>query len=196
VHIDISRFIQITDHDLIGLARLARKKKLDELGENLDNEDLPPTLAKQNGPKKKDSATGGDAYHSGNFMYATSRDSKRAADLGYGHPDDFISAVEADLVNLNDAFSVKITWNPGTKAMTADLRQAVFSVRDTVLTRRQLQSQPILTRRAAECIIDFCPDMLWRSMLLRVTSEAGLGNKDVSDTFIAARRATVWTYHS
>jgi hypothetical protein len=113
-------------------------------------------------------------------MYATAVDGKRAADLGYSNPDDLISAAEAGIVDLDAAFAVKITWNPGTKVMAADLRQAVFSVRDTVLTRRQLRSKPILTRRAAECIIDFCPDMLWRSMLLRVTSEAGLGNKDVS----------------
>jgi hypothetical protein len=113
-------------------------------------------------------------------MYATAPDAKRAADLGYGNLDDLITAAEEGAVDLDVAFTFKITWNPGTKVMAADLRQAVFSVRDTVLTRRQLHSKPILTRRAAECIIDFCPDMLWRSMLLRVTSEAGLGNKDVS----------------
>jgi hypothetical protein len=177
--------VQNTNSHATGLARIDRKKKLDEFRGSFSAgaDGIPSILAKQNGPKKKDGNTGGDSYHAGNFMYATPSDGKRAAEVGYNNPDDVIGATEEGMVDLNVASAVKITWNPGTKVMAAGLRQAVFSVRDTVLTRRQLYTKPILTRRAAECIIDFCPDMLWRSMLLRVTSEAGLGNKDVSTHF-------------
>ena len=67
--------------------------------------------------------------------------------------------------------------------MTRDLQQVRFAVRDTVITRHQLANTPILTPRAAECIIDFCPNLLWHGTLLRILSEAGWGNKDVRDRF-------------
>ena len=67
--------------------------------------------------------------------------------------------------------------------MTQDLQQVRFSVRDTVVTRQQLAITPILTARAAERIVDFCPNLLWRGTLLRMLSEAGWGNKDVRERF-------------
>jgi hypothetical protein len=78
---------------------------------------------------------------------------------------------------------IMICWNPGKKGTTQELKQAEFRVYDTLITRKQLAERPILTRRAAECIVDFCPDMLWRETLLRIVSEAGYGNKDVRDRF-------------
>lgn len=78
---------------------------------------------------------------------------------------------------------LKIVWNPSKKGGPEGLRPAEFTVRDSVLTRQQLEKTPILTFRAAECLIDFCPELLWRGTLLRVTSEGGHGNKDVRDRF-------------
>lgn len=92
-----------------------------------------------------------------------------------------MSAFQDGTLSLDACEKIKICWNPGKKGITQDLEQASFTIRDTIVTRQQLDQTPILTRRAAECIVDFCPDLLWREMLLRIASEAGFGNKDVRD---------------
>lgn len=89
--------------------------------------------------------------------------------------------VEESRLTLDECGDITICWNPGKKAITQDLEQARFSIKDTILTRQQLAQTPVLIKRAAECIVDFCPDMLWRGMLLRIASEAGYGNKQVRD---------------
>lgn len=139
-----------------------------------------PAIASRNTSGKKLPVSGGDPYHSGDFAFATTDDEQRALALGTATPEDLMEAVEAGTVKLESVMCVKIFWCPGKRAPISDLRQVVFSVGDTVLTRKQLQHTPVLTTRAAECIIDFCPDMLWRSMLLRILSEAGFGNKAAS----------------
>jgi len=98
-------------------------------------------------------------------------------------PEALIEAGEADKIPLDKLSLIKICWSPGKKGNSQSLRQAVFSVKDTVVTRKMLAKTPILTHRAGECIIDFCPDLLWRDILLRILSEAGFSNKDIRDRF-------------
>ncbi|KAK4506851.1 hypothetical protein PRZ48_000584 [Zasmidium cellare] len=127
--------------------------------------------------------SGGDPYHSGAFAFASSEDETYANGLGFKTPEEALEAGGAGKLEPEKQAKIKICWNPGKKGTTENLEQVKFSVRDTLATRKQLDATPILTKRAAECIIDFCPDMLWRGMLLRITSEAGWGNKDVRDRF-------------
>lgn len=97
--------------------------------------------------------------------------------------DEVIEAGEADKLTMDELFRIKICWSPGKKGNSQDLEQAKFSAKDTVITRKMLAKTPVLTHRAGECIIDFCPDLLWRDILLRVLSEAGFSNKDIRDRF-------------
>lgn len=164
-------------------ARLRKKlEKQAALAGNATEPDTPTEKAKK---EKKTQSDGGDPYHSGNFAFADDNvsEAKAKAIGGWLAPDDVIEAFEDDKIDADTAAEIKICWNPGKKGMTQELKQARFSVRDTVRTRRQVDQRPILTQRAAECVVDYCPDMLWRGMLLRITSEAGLGNKDVRDRF-------------
>lgn len=125
---------------------------------------------------------GGDPYHTGSLCFATTEDVEKArAFVGANTPNEVIEAVQAGQVTLDTAGKINICFAPGKKGIAQELEQAQFSVRDTILTREQLAHTPILTMRAAECVIDFCPDLLWREMLLRITSEGGIGNKSVRD---------------
>lgn len=103
--------------------------------------------------------------------------------MGMHSPELLIEAGETEKLPLDKLSLIKICWSPGKKGNSQDLEQAVFSVRDTVMTRKMLATTPILTRRAAECIIDFCPDLLWRDILLRILSEASYSNKEIRDRF-------------
>jgi len=103
--------------------------------------------------------------------------------MGMRTVDELIEAGVADKISLDELFRIKICWSPGKKGNSQDLEQAKFSVKDTVNTRKMLAKTPILTHRAGECIIDFCPDLLWRDILLRILSEAGFSNKDIRDRF-------------
>lgn len=148
-----------------------------------DAEDDGKPKERKKKEKKPRNEAGGDPYHSGNFSFADDEAKKKASDIGLGTPEEVIEACEGEKVDMDTAHDIKICWNPGKKGTTENLKQTRFSVRDTVRTRRQLETCLVLTHRAAECIVDFCPDMLWRGMLLRITSEAGYGNKDVRDRF-------------
>lgn len=138
------------------------------------------------GGRKKSRATGesgNDPYHSGNFAFASPEDQQLASTMGMRTVDELIDAGVADKITLDELFRIKICWSPGKKGNSQDLEQAKFSVKDTVNTRKMLAKTPILTHRAGECIIDFCPDLLWRDILLRILSEAGFSNKDIRDRF-------------
>jgi len=89
-----------------------------------------------------------------------------------------MEAVELGQISLAVCGTIKIYWKKGAPQ---ELRQVQFSINDSVLTRQQLARTPILNKAAAWCIIDFCPDLLWREILLRITSETALRNKDVRD---------------
>nr|POE65918.1 hypothetical protein CFP56_57608 [Quercus suber] len=125
----------------------------------------------------------GDFFHSGKFSFATEMDARKASVTKLGTPDEIIAAAEAGKVDWELCKTIMICWNPGKKGATEQLVQVSFRIYDTLITRKQLEQTKILTRRAAECIIDFCPDLLWRETLLRIVSEGGLGNKDVRDRF-------------
>ncbi|KAI7240008.1 hypothetical protein KC330_g1551 [Hortaea werneckii] len=132
---------------------------------------------------RKNANIGGDPYYSGNYSFATEGDRQKALALQRKTPDEIIEAAEERKIDWDLCKEIYICWNPGKKGLTQDLVQAKFRIFDTLITRKQLQDVPILTRRAAECIVDFCPDLLWRETLLRIVSEAGYGNKDVRDRF-------------
>lgn len=76
---------------------------------------------------------------------------------------------------------IQICWNAGKKNQTEKLQRVSFSVKDTLVTRKQLATTAVLTKEAAECIIDFCPDLLFDNMLLRINSETHFRNKEVRD---------------
>ena len=122
----------------------------------------------------------GDSYHSGFFCFVP-KDQARVLAFGNTTPDELMLDAEDGKIAIEECADLMICWNPGKKGMAHDLQQARFSIKDTVLTRQQLAQTPILVKQAAERIVDFCPDMLWRGMLLRIASEAGYGNKWVRD---------------
>lgn len=166
---------------LPGQARAAKKER-EKKGDNSSDVEGEKKERKKRGGQPK-GETGGDPYHSGAYAFASAEDEEFSKSLGFASPDEAIDAGDNGKADMDQLGKIKICWNPGKKGMTENLEQAQFSVRDNVLTRKQLDETPILTRRAAECIVDFCPDLLWRGMLLRITSEGGYGNKDVRDRF-------------
>lgn len=168
------------------MARQAKKKKelAEENGEKADEteDDAKEEKKKmQRGQRKGES--GGDPYHSGAFSFASKEDEQKSVELGYKSPDEAIEAGVQGKLAKEDQAKIKICWNPGKKGMTENLEQVKFTIKDTVVTREQVENIKILTKGAAERIIDFCPDLLWRGMLLRICSEGGYGNKDVRDRF-------------
>ncbi|EME49310.1 hypothetical protein DOTSEDRAFT_49600 [Dothistroma septosporum NZE10] len=164
------------------IARANKKKRGQDPSSDVEAPPAPGEKKKmQRGQRKGES--GGDPYHSGAFAFASGEDTAKAHELGFQVPDEAIEAAELGKLDVEGQASLKICWNPGKKGTTENLEQVKFSVKDTVVTRKQLKERLVLTKRAAECIVDFCPDLLWRGMLLRITSEAGYGNKDVRDRF-------------
>ena len=103
--------------------------------------------------------------------------------MGMRTVDELIDAGVNETKSLDELSRIKICWSPGKKGNSQELEQAKFSVKDTVITRKMLDETPILSHRAGECVIDFCPDLLWRDILLRILSEAGFSNKDIRDRF-------------
>ncbi|KAF7195497.1 hypothetical protein HII31_03091 [Pseudocercospora fuligena] len=166
------------------IARAAKKtrEKNQRKGPNSSEAEVVKKERKKRGGQQKGEA-GGDPYHSGAYSFASAEDEMKAKDMGFESPDEALEAGTSGKLEPDKMAQLMILWNPGKKGMTENLEQAKFSVRDNVLTHKQLEKTPILTKRAAECIVDFCPDMLWRGMLLRITSEGGYGNKDVRDRF-------------
>lgn len=162
------------------------KKMREKAGGPAENSSDVENSAKKPERKKRGQPKGenpGDPYHSGAYAWADEVQEQKGKEMGFETPDQAIEAGENGDISLEQMGGLRIHWNPGKKGITEGLEQATFTVKDNVLTRKQLETTPILTRRAAECIIDYCPDMLWRGMLLRIASEAGYGNKDVRDRF-------------
>lgn len=167
------------DKDSAGQSRLKAIKLAD--GETVP-EDVPSDIDRKkygrNGP-----GTGGDPYHTGNYSFATPIDLQKGLALHCSTPDEIVVRAEEGKIDWALCKDIKICWNPGKRGETQKLEQAVFRIYDSLITRQQLTQRPVLTKRAAECIVDFCPDLLWREMLLRMCSEAGFGNKDVRHRF-------------
>ncbi|KAF2721024.1 hypothetical protein K431DRAFT_285282 [Polychaeton citri CBS 116435] len=147
--------------------------------------DGPAKIERGGRKKSKGGATpSSDPYHSGTFQFASLTDQAKAESLGdYSTPEDLLLAGERGDVDLETLKGILICWSPGKKGMTHDLEQVEFSVHDTLVTREALAKKPVFTWAAAERLIDFCPDQLWRGTLLRVVSESGMGNKDIRARF-------------
>jgi len=182
--------IQKIDEKLAEQQKNARnRKKAEALARGMggdagegDYNEGRPKIGRPRGSKKNADNVGGDPYYSGILVFITDADYQRARALGgFRDPDDILAAWRAGEVNIEDPAlkNILVCWNPGKQGITQTLDQAVFRMYDTLITRQQLAACPILTKRAAECVVDFCPDLLWREMLLRIVSEAGYGNKDV-----------------
>ncbi|KAI5369967.1 hypothetical protein Slin15195_G008450 [Septoria linicola] len=173
------------DARLQEMQRLARiAKKAGSSGQDKTKTDPSADAEAKPKEKKKRGQNKNDAGdHSGGYSWANSASEKLGRKMGFALPEDAIDAGMADRLDDVSMAQLNICWNPGKKGVTEGLQQAIFSVRDSVVTRKQLDNTPILTRRAAECIVDFCPELLWRGLLLRVCSEGGYGNKDVRDRF-------------
>lgn len=166
-----------------GISRTAKKKEKGAQQEAGSDENATP---RKKGGRKKIAGPNGpanDPYHSGNFAFATASDKQLAQAMGKNNVEDLIKAGEAGSIPLEELARITICWSPGKKGNQQELQQACFSVKDSVVTRQQLDRTPILNHRAAECIIDFRPDLLWREILLRILSEGCFSNKDVRDRF-------------
>lgn len=132
------------------------------------------------GRKGKGSETATEIIRGDCYAFATKEDEEKGTATGFQTPEDIMNAYEDDKVSLETCADIKICWNPFKKGST-HLEHARFSIKDTVLTNAQLDTKPMLNRRAGECIIDFCPHMMFKETLLRFESEAGLTNKDIRD---------------
>lgn len=177
---------KVVDAPLPGISRTAKKNVTTPEPANTNADEAPAkkTSRRRAPPEGGDpNDANSDPYHSGNFAWASSEDQQTATALGGHSPDSMIAQGEADRFPMEELGRVKIMWNPGKKGTSSELRQAIFSVRDTVMTRKQLAETPILNRAAAECIIDFCPDLLWRDILLRILSEGAFSNKEIRERF-------------
>lgn len=164
-----------------------RNNKKKAQAEGASDADLPKRQSRKKQPaesKEGDSSTG-DPYHSGHFAWATDEAREKASKLELSSeektPMEFIDAAEAGDIPLESCADLMVSWNPGKKGSTHKLEQARFSVKDVVVTLRQIDQREALTEIAGQRIVDFCPHLLWREYLLRISSEAGLGNKDIRD---------------
>ena len=122
-----------------------------------------------------------DAQQFGSYAFATSEDAVLAQQISNGNPGEIMLAYEAGQVSLDHCAKIKIVWNAGNKGSKEELEHVRFSIKDSIVTRQQLDTMPVFTHKAAERIVDFCPDMMWRDMLLRIVAEAGFGNKEIRD---------------
>jgi hypothetical protein len=136
---------------------------------------------KISGPKPKAGESSIGEQHSGIYNFATEEDVQKALQVYKKTADEIILAYEAGEISLDVCATIKIYWNAGKKGSMEELEQIRFSIRDLIITREQVENKPVLTHQAAERIVDFCPHLVWRDMLLRIVSEAGYGNKEIRD---------------
>ncbi|KAK5174961.1 uncharacterized protein LTR77_000097 [Saxophila tyrrhenica] len=94
-------------------------------------------------------------------------------------PEDVMDAYEKGQVSLEQTADIMICWNPNKTGFSQELEKAYFRIKDHLATVDQLERTPILTDTAVEFIIDFCPDMLWRELLLRIVTETSYGNMGI-----------------
>lgn len=116
------------------------------------------------------------------YSFATEADRQKALqDLKCRTPEEVMDKYFRKLVSLDICAGIKICWNPHKKGLTQHLTQVRFSVKDSVMTKEQIEHMPILSRTAALRMIDFAPNMLWKAMLLRTTSEGGVLNSEIRE---------------
>lgn len=142
------------------------------------SEDAPENGKLLNSAKKKGRAVDKSPVGA-MFCYYTQADAARAKAYGFDKPVQVLEAGENDKLNMAQLESIKLCWSHARMGVPQEFIAAAFTAKDTVLTRKQLACTPILTRSAADRIIDFSPDLLIRDVLLRVCSEAGYSNTDL-----------------
>ena len=118
------------------------------------------------------------------FAFATKTDEKDAIAICAAHSlqasiETILQAAEDGQIPLASCGHIKIRLNPAKNGGIENLDQIQFTIRDSVLTRQRVTSTPILTGAAAMGIIDYCPDLLYRNTLLRITAEAGWCCSDI-----------------
>ncbi|PNS16926.1 branched-chain amino acid aminotransferase [Sphaceloma murrayae] len=86
-------------------------------------------------------------------------------------------AIEAAMLDpFDDTYKgIEVTHNPGDSILD-NLDLPRISIMDIARTRLQVRHHRVLTKRAAECIIDICPDLLITHRLLQVMTETEFGN--------------------
>nr|OQO28270.1 hypothetical protein B0A51_04360 [Rachicladosporium sp. CCFEE 5018] len=166
--------------------RLAKKAK--EVSSDPVSEDESPAPRQKGGCRKAtDNCNSSPAPDNsalvGNFAFESENDRARALSSSpkMTKPEDLIIAGEDMAISLDVLATIKIFWSPGNKGPSQNLRHAVFSVKDAILTHQQLAQTKILNETAAKCIIDFRPDLLWRETLIRILSEGNMSNKEIRD---------------
>lgn len=89
-------------------------------------------------------------------------------------------AIKAAMENPFDEAlkEIEVAHDPG-DSLLDNLQLPRVSIMDIARTRLQLQHVRVFTDRAAECLIDFCPDLLTNYQLLQVVSETKFSNTQV-----------------
>ncbi|KAF2859451.1 hypothetical protein K470DRAFT_100339 [Piedraia hortae CBS 480.64] len=130
---------------------------------------------------KGQSKCGPHANYSAKFVFLNKTSEANAKALGYNTVDEVIKAAQSGKLHFDTCKYIELCWK--SKNDAGELYQAGFPAWDTLITRQQLRHRPILTTCAAECIIDFCPDLLHGDTLLRIVSEAGYDPKMLRDRY-------------
>lgn len=165
----------------------------DGLDHSSDDDGLKQQQAKQTDDSGEGSWTTTDNNITGSFQYVSAVDRQKATDLRkkvFGDkaralPDGqcieaLMEAAGKPGFDESALQTIKIKWLP-TKRTQQELVQVHFTIRDSLRTRRKLSTTPALNTEAAECIIDFCPDLLFHEFLLRILSETSITNKQLRD---------------
>lgn len=162
-----------------------RKTAAIEAGELIKLEDLPPVGAispaekpeKKRGKSRKSTGKEQREHFSGSLIFADVASQKRFNGLSHTTIED---AINAAMLNPYDEvlMNIEVAHDPG-DSILANLDRPRITIMDIARTRLQLLHVRVLTKRAAECLIDFCPDLLNTYRLLQVVSETDFGNTSV-----------------
>ncbi|KAG8627013.1 hypothetical protein KVT40_004496 [Elsinoe batatas] len=129
-------------------------------------------------PKNKKSGLADQREHfSGRLAFADQENWEKFQTLPYNTIEEAIEAAMADPFDKN-LMSIEVTHDPG-DSILSNLDLPRISIMDIARTRLQLFHIRVITKRAAECMIDFCPDLLLGFRLIQVVSETDFGNTGI-----------------
>ncbi|KAF2228229.1 hypothetical protein BDZ85DRAFT_255624 [Elsinoe ampelina] len=129
-------------------------------------------------PKNKKSGLADQREHfSGRLAFADQENWEKFQILPYNTIEEAIEAAMTDPFDKN-LMSIEVTHDPG-DSILSDLDLPRISIMDIARTRLQLFHIRVITKRAAECMIDFCPDLLLGFRLMQVVSETDFGNTGI-----------------
>ncbi|KAF4550209.1 Hypothetical protein D9617_18g034000 [Elsinoe fawcettii] len=137
-----------------------------------------PLATKPKSEQSKSRRTADQREHfTGRLVFSDDVTRQRFEKLPYGTIE---AAVEAAMRNPfdDDLKTIEVTYDPG-DSILKDLDLPRISIVDIARTRLQMLHIPIITIRAAECIIDFCPDLLIGFRLMQVLSESSFSNNTI-----------------